>query len=169
MKVRAGSPQVPTEKQVQALIADLSAIQRRIEVFTISLTSTQRQATTKMRPGGDNIVALLAKLAKERGIALPEINVDDMSANLTVAKQLRPLADTSRQLQQRLDDTITNAQSDCWWTATALYSALARIAEGSPDLQTALQPAISFFARGRRKKGSATPVTPPVTPTKSAA
>jgi len=116
-------------------------------------------------------VALLSKLAEERGIVLPDISVAEMTASLTVAKMLRPLADTTRQMQQRLDDTITNAQSDCWWTATTLYTALARIAEGSPDLQVALQPAFSFFARGKRKKGPAPPVTPvtPVTPTKSAA
>ena len=160
---------VPTEKQVEALIAGVTAIQKQLEGFTISLTNAQRRATTKMRPGGEKIVAAVAKLAVERGLVLPEVNIDDMAASLELADRLRPLGDTTRALLRRLDDTITNAQSDCWWSATALYTMLSRVAAASPDLQAALQPATAFFARGKRRKGPATPVTPATPPAKSAA
>ena len=169
MKTGSEGVQVPTEKQVQALIADVAAIQKRIEGFTISLTTAQRTQTTRMRPGGENIVATLSNLATEHGLELPAVNTDDMEAHLTVAKRVRPLAETTRQLLGRLDDTITNAQSECWWAATALYTGLARVADADPGLERALQPIVSFFAIRKRKKGPDTPGTPSVPPAKSAA
>jgi len=76
--------------------------------------------------------------------------------------------DVTQQLLRRLEDTVTNAQSESWWAATALYTALARVAVASPELQAALRPVVEFFAIGRRKKTPA-PVTPPKPPAASAA
>jgi hypothetical protein len=172
VKNKAVGVQVPTEKQVQALIADIAAIEKRIEGFTISLTTAQRTQTTKMRPGGEDVVAAVSNLAAEHGLDMPSVNTDDMAANLTLAKRLRPLAQATRQLLGRLDDTVTNAQSKCWWGATALYTGLGRVAAANPKLQLALQPIVTFFAIGKRKKGPGTPGTPgtpSVPPVKSAA
>ena len=117
-----------------------------------------------MRPGGDAIVATLSKLAREREVAIPEISVESMNDNLALAQGLRPLADASADLTRRLEDTITHAQGECWWTATALYTALARVAEANPELEVALQPVVSFFAVRKRKKPQGKPPsssTPP--------
>jgi len=160
MKVRTVVGVAPTQKQVDALIAEVVALQKRVEGFTVSLTREQRVGTTKMRPGGEGIVATLAQLAEQRGIALPEVSGPAMTANLATVQRLRPLVDTTRQLLQRLEDTVTNAQSESWWAATALYTALARVAAASPELQAALRPVVAFFATGSRKKTPA-PVTPP--------
>src|SRR5215831_1288584 len=112
MRDRALGAQVPTEKQVQALIADVAAIQKRIEGFTTSLSTAQRASTPKMRTGGESIVATLSQLADQRGIVLPEVSSAGMTATLTLAQRLRPLADASRQLTRRLEDTITSAQGE---------------------------------------------------------
>jgi len=160
MKDRTGVGMAPTQKQVDAVIAEVVAVQKRVEGFTVSLTREQRVATTKMRPGGEGIVATLAQLAEQRGIALPEVSVPEMTANLATAQRLRPLVDTTRQLLKRLEDTVTNAQGESWWAATALYTALSRVAAASPELEAALRPVVAFFATGSRKKTPA-PVTPP--------
>jgi hypothetical protein len=60
-----------------------------------------------------------------------------------------------------------NARSECWWLATALYTALARVADGNPELEAALAPVIGFFATGKRKKGQ--PPAPSTPATASAA
>jgi hypothetical protein len=70
---------------------------------------------------------------------------------LLLAKRLRPLANAATALSQRLDDTILQAQSECWWAATAFYSTLARISGANAKLAAALKPIIDFFAVGRRK------------------
>jgi hypothetical protein len=70
-------------------------------------------------------------------------------------------------VRRRLDDSILNARSECWWSATALYTALARVADGNPELESALAPVVGFFAIGKRKKPQ--PPTPSTPPIKSAA
>ena len=53
-------------------------------------------------------------------------------------------------LSQKVADTILLAQSECWWAATAFYSALTRLSDADPQLEAELKPAIEFFARRRR-------------------
>jgi hypothetical protein len=103
-------------------------------------------------------VALVAQVAEQHGIALPNCTGAGTAANLALAQRLRPLADASRQLTRLLDDTITSARGDCWWSATALYTALARVANNQPEVEAALEPVVSFFARGRRSRRAAPPV-----------
>ena len=151
---------IPSEKQVESLVEDIQAIQKKIEKFTVSLTSEERLASAKMRTGGEGVVAAVAQLAEQHEIALPQITVEAMMADLTLAQRLRPMAHAVRELSQRLDDTILTAQGECWWSATAFYTTLARVAAVSPALQQALRPIIDFFAHGPRKKPDAPP-TPP--------
>ena len=161
MRDRAGGAPMPTDTQVQALTADVVAILERVDTFATALSTAQRSAAPKMRAGGANIVATVAQLAEQFGMALPAVSAAEMTANLALAQRLRPLADMSRQLTRRLEDTITNAQGDCWWAATALYSALARVSDANPALELALRPVVAFFARGKRKKAPPTPAKPP--------
>ena len=112
----------------------------------------------KMRTGGEPIVADIAKLASDHGITLPQITVDGMLADLALAQRIRPLASAIAQLNQRLSDTVLEAQSECWWAATALYTSLLRVSSGDPVLAAALKPIVDFFAVGRRKRAAGTPV-----------
>jgi hypothetical protein len=150
MQDKVGS-KIPSEKDIQKLIDDLKSIENRIAEYTITLTSDERQATTKMRIGGEEVVATVGHLATEHSLTLPEISVDGMNADLLLAKRLRPLATAATALAQRLDDTILQAQSECWWAATAYYSTLARISGANAKLQASLKPVVDFFAIGRRK------------------
>jgi hypothetical protein len=151
MENRVGS-KVPSEKDVEKLVAQVKALSHALESFTVALTAEQRQATTKFRPGGEAIVATVGRLADEHAVALPGVSVEDMSADLLLAQRLAPLATALEALSQRVDDTVLEARSECWWAATALYTSLARVAGGSPALETSLKPVTEFFAAGRRKK-----------------
>jgi hypothetical protein len=57
-------------------------------------------------------------------------------------------------LQRRLDDTHLEAQSECWWAATAFYTALGRTMDADAKLEAALRPIVDFFAVGRRARKS---------------
>ncbi len=94
---------------------------------------------------------MTAVRASSPRLALPKISVDGMKRDLLLAQRLRPLATQATKLAQRLDDTILEAQSECWWAATAFYSALARISGADAALQKAMEPIVAFFAVGRRK------------------
>lgn len=150
MEDRVGS-MIPSEKEIHALIAEIKSVDAKVKKYTVLLTKQERGATTKFRKGGELIVGLLALLADDYGIKLPKISTDGMKADLLLAQRLRPLSVEVEALRQRLDDTVLEAQSECWWAATAFYTALSRMIDADPKLEAALGPIINFFAVGRRK------------------
>jgi hypothetical protein len=150
MQDRVGST-IPSEKEIDALIKDINDVEARVKKFTVLLTKEERGATTKFRRGGELIVGTLAVLAEEHGIKLPKISGEGMKADLLLAQRVRPLAVAVEGLRQRLDDTVLEAQSECWWAATAFYTALSRMVDADPRLEAALGPVVEFFAIGRRK------------------
>jgi len=142
---------VPSAKDIEKLVDQVKAITATMEEYTITLTDKQRAATTKMRNGGEAVVSTIGGLTTEHKISLPQITVEGMNADLLLAQRLRSLSTAVTALGQRLDDTILEAQSECWWAATAYYTTLARISSANADLQAALKPVVDFFAVGRRK------------------
>ena len=50
-----------------------------------------------------------------------------------------------------VSDTTSEAEAECWWAATALYSTLARTKGADRPLEAALKPVVDFFATGPRK------------------
>lgn len=151
MKDRVGNKN-PSQETLADLEARLKAIAAEIAVFGIDLTSEERVHSTKFRQGGERIVELLERLAKQYSLALPGLPVDGMVNDLALAQQVRPLATQVGALATTLNDTVLQAESECWWVATAYYTALVRIADSDPKLAEALKPAIDFFSTGRRRK-----------------
>ena len=150
MQDRVGSV-IPTEKEIAKLVEAVQTIEEAVAKYTVILKTEERSATTKMRIGGERIVGAIASLASEHGLSLPKISTEGMLADLLLAERLRPLTAAVTKLGQRLDDTELQAESECWWAATAFYTALARISGADAALARALEPIVSFFAVGRRK------------------
>ena len=154
MQNRVGS-NLPTSQDIQRLVHDIESVAARLEKFTITLSTQERRRTTKMRPRGERIVELIGGLATQHEVSLPRISVKDMNGDLALAQRLVPLADAVANISRTISDTILQAQSECWWAATAFYSALTRLSSADPKLESALRPAIEFFARRRRIDSSA--------------
>ena len=112
----------------------------------------ERQRTTKMRAQGERIVEMVGDLATRNEVSLPRISVEDMKNDLTLAQRLAPLAQALESVSRTVEDTILQAQSECWWAATAFYTALSRLSDADAQLEGALKPAIEFFARRRRSE-----------------
>jgi hypothetical protein len=142
---------IPSEKEIAKLIEAVQTIEEAVKKYTVLLKTEERIGTTKMRTGGAKIVGDIAGLADEHGLTLPKISTAGMLADLLLSQRLRPLAAAVTKLAQRLDDTELEAESECWWAATAFYTSLARMAGADATLALALEPIISFFAVGRRK------------------
>ena len=150
MQDRVGDT-IPSEKEIDGLIKDIEAIEAKVKKYSVLLTKEERGATTKFRKGGELIVGTLAVLAEQHGIKLPKISAEGMKADLLLAQRIRPLSVAVEGLRQRLDDTVLEAQSECWWAATAFYTALSRMVDADPKLEAAMGPIVEFFAIGRRK------------------
>ncbi len=149
---------IPSEQEIQRLVKDVQALAERIDKFTLLLSSAERRRTTKMRTSGEKIVDLVGGLATRNEVSLPRISVGEMKSDLTLAQRLAPLAQAIAGVSQKVQDTILQAQSECWWAATAYYTALTRLSDADPQLESDLKPAVEFFARPRRR--SEAPVDP---------
>jgi hypothetical protein len=152
MQNRVGNV-IPSEQDIQRLVKDIESVAERMEKFTVLLSAEERRHTTKMRARGEDVVELVGDLAAEHEVSLPRISVDDMRGDLALMRRLAPLAKALENLSQTVANTILLAQSECWWAATAFYSALTRLSDADPQLEAALKPAIEFFARRRRRAG----------------
>src|SRR5690349_15631262 len=122
----------------------------KIAKFTLVLSAEERLRTTNMRARGGRLVWLVGELANRHEVSLPPISVEDMNGGLTLAQRLAPLATALASVSQTISDTILQAQSECWWAATAFYTALTRLSDVDPQLESSLKPAVEFFARRRR-------------------
>jgi hypothetical protein len=142
---------VPSTQDIAKLVKEVQSIGERLAAYATDLTVEERQRALKFRHGGDNIVRLVGELASAQALALPGISVEGMGADLDLAQRLQPLAAALQVLSQTLADTVLQAQSDCWWAATAFYTTLLRLANADPKLQAALRPVVTFFAHGPRK------------------
>jgi hypothetical protein len=158
MEDRVGS-HVPSENDVQKLVGQVESIVHKIREYAVALTPDERRSLTKFRPGGEAIVALVGQLAKKHGVDAEETSVEGMHADLLLAQRLAPLAGAADALAQLLDDTVLEAQGECWHAATANYSLLSVKAKNLPDLAESLAPARAFFATGRRRNKPSPPPT----------
>ena len=149
MQNRVGSV-IPSEQDIQKLVKDVESVGAKIQGFTLMLSAEERRHTTKMRANGAQVVELVGGLAQRHEVSLPRISVEDMKDDLALAQRLAPLEQAIARLSQMIADTILQAQSECWWAATAYYTALTRLSDADPHLESALKPAIEFFARRQR-------------------
>jgi hypothetical protein len=142
---------VPSEEEIQGLVKDVQTLAAKLQKYTLTLSAEDRRRTTKMRTRGEQIVELVGELAARNQVALPRISVADMKNDLALNRRLAPLAQELARISQEISDTMLQAQSECWWAATAFYSALARLSDADPQLESSLKPAVEFFAHRRRR------------------
>jgi hypothetical protein len=143
---------VLSPEQVQALLTKVSESAEILAPCSVVLTAEERARATKMRPDGEWVVKTLGQIANDHGLSLPGLSVAGMLADMGVADQLKPLAAKTAALSERVEDTILEARSECWWAATAYYTALVRMADSNPEIAKAIKPVIDYFAVGKRKK-----------------
>jgi hypothetical protein len=143
---------LPTPKQIAKALEAIREARKVLEPFVISLSSEERKRLVRFRPGGEMVVDKVAALASERNVSIPGISVQAMQADLELARALAPIANELEKLTAEVDDTVQEAEAECWWAATAFYSTLARTQAADRKLEAELKPVVDFFAIGRRKK-----------------
>lgn len=157
MQDRVGA-KVPTDEQVAGWLATIKQLQQEMAAFGVGLTPEERRHTLKFRSGGESIVHALAVSVRNHDISLPGITADGMEADLNLVQKLKPIRDAAEAVYQFADDTILEASSECWYAATAYYTAFSRMVSSSPDVKAVVAQVASFFATRRRKQ--AEPVQP---------
>ena len=146
---------IPTPDEINQAIAALNTARTILQPYLITLSSEERRRLTRFRPGGDMVIEKVGSLASERNISLPGASVANMHNDLELARRLSPVTSVLEDLRLMVSDTTSEAQAECWWAATALYSTLARTQGADRPLEAALKPVVGFFATGPRKPRSA--------------
>ncbi len=154
MKNLVGSV-IPSEAQIKDWQDRFQKLAEEIEPYTIKLSADEARHLLRFRPGGEVIVALVADLATKYGIALPDMPVEGMQADLTLAQRLAPVASRVGLIADRLTDTLGQARSETWQAATGNYSVLARVSAANPSLEKEMAPARAFFARRSKPQATA--------------
>ena len=149
MENRVGD-NLPTEQQLAAWEATLKTLFAEMKPFMIKLSKDEKRRLLQFRPGGEQIVALVANLAEKYGISLADMPVAGMRSDLQLSQVLAPVVGQMSLMATWGDDTVDSASSEAWQAATGNYSVLSRVAESNPSLAEELKPAKQFFAR--RKK-----------------
>ena len=62
MEDKVGS-EIPTEKQIKAMVQKVKDLADELEKFTVKLTVDERRHQLRFRPGGEPIIAHLGDLA----------------------------------------------------------------------------------------------------------
>jgi len=141
---------IPSAETVDATNDELTKARQKLQPFLVSLSVEERRRALRFRPGGEAIVALMAKLARQTGVSLPGVSVEGMEGDLALSQTLNSVEENAQVLLDAVSDTRLQALSEAWWAATALYTSLSRVADSDPELARALKPATEFFAVGRR-------------------
>jgi hypothetical protein len=152
---------VPSEQLAKGWAARIKELQDEMAPYCVSLTPDGRKHTLKFPPGGESIVQKVGGVVRGHDVNLPGITADGMDADLLVTQRLKPVRDAAELLYQLTDDTIVEAGSECWYAATAYYTALSRMVSSFPDIKNMVAEVASFFATWRRKQATQdTPTTP---------
>jgi len=150
MQDRVGT-NVPTSAQLEGWLATINQIREEMEPYGVGLTPDERKHTLTFRPGGETIVHALASTVRKHNVALPGITADGMEADLLVTQQMKSVRDAAESLYQFADDTVLEASSECWYAATAYYTALSRMVSSFPDIKAVVGQVADFFSTRRRK------------------
>src|SRR5512142_3072924 len=136
MQDRVGT-NVPTEEQVAGWVAAINKVQQEMMPYGVGLTADERKHALRFRLGGEPMVRTIATLVRKHGVALPGITADGMEADLRLMQRMKPVREALDALFQFADDTILEASSECWYAATAYYTALNRMVTTFPDIKVA--------------------------------
>lgn len=143
--------EVPTEAEIVAAVKVIAELRAKLAKFTVKLTPEERRHLLRFRPGGERIVELIGGLAEKYDVTLPDMPVEGMRDDLTLAQRLAPLVREVNLLGEHLADTTAAAYSEAWQAATGNYSVLSRVSAANPALASELGPAKEFFATRKRK------------------
>ena len=111
-----------------------------------SLTATDKKRQGKARKGGERYIPQLVSLAKQYGVVLALVPLDDIVNESNEAQALVPLQLEVARLQKRINDRLFEVQGTSWTQASKLYVVLKRLAKDNGQLANGLSAIAQFFS-----------------------
>lgn len=151
MENKVGDKQLNAQDAAD-LLAKAKDILATLKAHGITATSDDRRRRLKPRRGAEPHIQRVLDLAKKHGVALQDIPLEGVSADLTLAAQLQPVEDELRVALQTAEDTGAQAASEAWEAFLAYYGVLSAMGQRDPGLAAELSTVVDFMAHGPRKK-----------------
>ena len=111
-----------------------------------ALTAADMRRSNKLRKGGETVIPTVAALADQFGLTSTVHPTDAMLAKAKMAQSLIPLHRKLVALTKQVGDTMFQANSESWESATVHYATLSRMARADGDVAKTLAPVKKFFA-----------------------
>jgi hypothetical protein len=152
---------VPKQKKLDALLAQLGANIEELRAFCVNLTDDERRQLLHPRRGAEPMVEKAYALTKRYGITVPNVPAEGMMNDLRLARQMRPFVTMLEGALKLVGDTSAQAHSEYWEAFLALYGAIQRAAEHDPKLEAESAEIVEFMREYARKRKKAAPAPSP--------
>jgi hypothetical protein len=110
-----------------------------------AFTATDKRRQAKARKGGERYIPQLIALARQYGVALALVPLDDITNAANEAQALAPLLLEIARLQKRINDHLFDVQGVSWSQSSKLYVVLKRLAKDNGQLANGLAAVAEFF------------------------
>jgi hypothetical protein len=145
----AASPATPTTPATQTgYLTTCTALLKQFDAAfpqTDPLTVKDKKHMAKARKGSERYTPQLVALAREHGVNLASVPLEDIESTATEAAQLVPLQKQIDRLNTRVKTRMFDAQSSTWGGSSKLYSVLKRLSKDDGELASGLEPVEKYF------------------------
>ncbi len=137
------------EQTLNEALESIKSIDSRLDVL-ISLSPDERRHVVKLSKTHLNFVHDMYAISEQNPDFLPRsFDLDEMAADIKLARQLESLETLFSHLNQRLEDTLFAVKSDMYSNALEAYGYLQAAREGD-GLDVHRQEMRKYFSRRRR-------------------
>ena len=151
---------VPTQAELDALVAQLQDAKDKLAKFAITLMAEERKSRLKPLRGAEAQMRKVVDLCTRYKVSMPAAPVGGMLNDLNLMVQLEPVLAALQPAAQMAEDTQNQAFSEAWQAHLLNYAALSLAAEHDAALAKELQPVIEFMRLYGRRKAPSTTDTP---------
>jgi hypothetical protein len=140
------APTMPTK--AAGYLATCTALLKQFDAAfpqTDPLTATDKKRMTKARKGSERYTPQLVALAKEHGVNLASVPLEEIESASAEAAQLVPLQKQIERLSTRVKTRAFGAQSSAWGGSTKLYAVLKRLSKDDGEIASGLAPVEEYF------------------------
>ncbi len=112
---------------------------------TDPLTALDKKRTGKAKKGSERYASQLVALAKEFGVSLGSVPLDEIQDASAEAQQLVPLQKQMERMMARVKNRMFTVQATSWSGSTKLYTVLKRLSKDDGEIATGLAPVEQYF------------------------
>jgi hypothetical protein len=142
------TPAPTTAASTTGYLATCLALMKQFDAAfpqTDPLTAKDKKHTAKARKGSERYTPQLVALARDHGVSIASVPLDEIQNASAEAEQLVPLQKLIDRMGARVKTRMFSAQSTAWSGSSKMYAVLKRLSRDDGEIATGLQPVEQYF------------------------